>query len=183
MEDVFDKRCPKCSTWKLSTEFYKDKKTKTGLKSWCKDCHLESCRKSEPMYKETRRLYRLNNQEEYRASKRKYFTENKEKVLHSNKMWRQTFKGRLLSYKRSALARGIEWNMTDEEFKSFWGLNCHYCNGEVKTIGLDRIDSTKDYNVDNIVSCCSTCNKMKMELPYNVFIDQVQKIYFNTTNR
>jgi len=39
---------------------------------------------------------------EYRANKRKYYKNNREKILEGNRKWRQTFNGRLLSYIRSA---------------------------------------------------------------------------------
>ena len=32
------KRCSKCKEVKLTTEFYKNKSSKSGLQSYCKDC-------------------------------------------------------------------------------------------------------------------------------------------------
>jgi DNA-directed RNA polymerase subunit RPC12/RpoP len=39
-------KCSKCGKEKLETEFFHDKNKSSGLKSWCKDCEKEACRKS-----------------------------------------------------------------------------------------------------------------------------------------
>lgn len=36
------KQCSKCQKIKLETEFYKDKRTRDGLKCQCKKCHNET---------------------------------------------------------------------------------------------------------------------------------------------
>lgn len=43
--------------------------------------------------------------------------------------------------------------------------------------GLDRIDSSKGHSLDNIVSCCSTCNTMKMAMGQSIFLKHIEKIY------
>ena len=45
--------------------------------------------------------------------------------------------------------------------------------------GIDRLDSSKPYEVDNCVSCCSKCNYMKQDNTEQEFIDQIKKIYNN----
>lgn len=40
MEEVVDtKECSKCKTVKVLADYYKNKKTKDGLLTVCKDCH------------------------------------------------------------------------------------------------------------------------------------------------
>lgn len=173
------KTCSKCKKEKELAEFYKDKGKKDGLKSWCKECHLEDSRKRESKYNETRRKYREEHQEEYRKKKREYYKENKEKILESNKQWRQTFNGRLLSYKRSAEQRGIEWLLTESEFESFWNKPCSYCGGDIETVGIDRIDSQGSYEIGNCKSCCTDCNKMKLDLSEDEFLKLIKKIHNN----
>lgn len=51
----------------------------------------------------------------------------------------------------------------DEEYKKKRKerlYECFYCRQVVTPtgIGLDRIDNGKGYSVDNVVSCCSSCN-------------------------
>lgn len=45
-----------------------------------------------------------------------------------------------------------------------------------KTIGLDRIDSKKGYEVGNIRSSCTTCNIMKMNLSSDEYIKKCLQI-------
>lgn len=173
------KTCTKCKKEKEITEFYKHKGKKDGLKSWCKECHLEDSRKRESKYNETRKKYRNENKEEYREKKKEYYREKKDDILESNKKWRQTFKGRLASYKRSAEQRNIDWLLTEEEFKSFWKNPCSYCGDDIETIGIDRIDSSKSYEINNCKPCCSECNKIKLDLSEDRFLSLIKKIYNN----
>jgi hypothetical protein len=173
------KICTKCKISKEENEFYKDKNKKDGLKSWCKLCHLEDSRKRESKYNETRRLYRINNQETYREIKRKYYIENSEKLLKQHKNWRQTFNGRLSSYIKGAKNRNIEWKLTEEEFLSFWKQDCFYCGDKIETIGIDRKNNESYYSIDNTVPCCSICNKMKMDLSFEEFSKKIKQIVNN----
>ena len=54
----------------------------------------------------------------------------------------------------------------------FWNKPCFYCNTDIQTIGLDRVDNFKGYTIDNIVSCCTDCNTMKMSKNKNEFIQK-----------
>jgi hypothetical protein len=76
-----------------------------------------------------------------------------------------------------------------EMFRQLTSSPCHYCGSEPRLImrsrsshseykynGLDRVDSTKGYSVDNVVPCCSWCNRMKLDLPLSDFIAHVRKI-------
>ena len=44
-------------------------------------------------------------------------------------------------------------------------MPCHYCNYQLgqqsNSSGLDRLDSSKGYIKDNVVSCCYKCNRIK----------------------
>lgn len=59
------------------------------------------------------------------------------------------------------------------------GMDCHYCglpasesNGteEYRYNGIDRKDSSRGYIKGNVVSCCRTCNTVKMDKSYEEFI-------------
>lgn len=57
-------------------------------------------------------------------------------------------------------------------------------NGDFVYNGIDRIDSSHGYTKDNIVTCCKICNKMKMDMSLDNFIEQIYKIkehYINTS--
>jgi 5-methylcytosine-specific restriction endonuclease McrA len=42
--------------------------------------------------------------------------------------------------------------------------------------GIDRIDSNKGYTMDNCVSCCWTCNRMKGNMTQQNFLEHISKI-------
>jgi len=84
-------------------------------------------------------------------------------------------------YKSGAKKRNIGFSLSKEEFLTFWQKSCFYCGDKVATIGLDRIDSSKGYSLDNVVSCCAICNTMKLALPREIFIAHCYKIINNQT--
>jgi 5-methylcytosine-specific restriction endonuclease McrA len=66
---------------------------------------------------------------------------------------------------------------------------CNYCGdeltnykknkdsyGEFKYNGIDRIDSSKGYEIDNVVPCCKNCNTMKWDLDVDDFYKHIKKI-------
>jgi hypothetical protein len=92
------------------------------------------------------------------------------------KIYSQKPASKYCSYRALAKIRNIKFDITYDEFSTFWQQPCSYCGGEIKTVGLDRVDSNKGYFIDNVVSCCITCNKMKMALSSNDFINHIKKI-------
>lgn len=79
-------------------------------------------------------------------------------------------------YESNTTKRKIEFNLSFEEFKSFWQEDCHYCGSKIETIGLDRIDPNGNYDIWNVVSCCTLCNRMKSDLTVKEFVTHCQKI-------
>jgi len=92
--------------------------------------------------------------------------------------------------------KNISNNLSLEQFKTLIYQNCYYCGDEPKPSlrfknrkylnseiilinGIDRIDSDLGYSIENCVSCCTTCNKMKMDLKQNEFILKIEKIMNN----
>lgn len=84
-------------------------------------------------------------------------------------------------YKSGAKKRGIEFNLTKDEFMSLWQKVCYYCGSSIETIGIDRIDSNYGYSISNVVPCCAICNTMKLALPRDVFVEHCRKIIKNLT--
>ena len=79
-------------------------------------------------------------------------------------------------YKRGAFVRERVFEITFEQFKKFWQKSCNYCGGEILTIGIDRVDSSKGYEIDNLVSACFICNYMKRDFPINIFLEHCERI-------
>jgi len=93
------------------------------------------------------------------------------------------------TYCRNAKKRGIAFKITKKDFKKLSKQTCHYCGQEPSQIikkrgyygeyiynGIDRIDNTKEYALNNCVPCCKDCNYMKRTLPVDVFITHVKRI-------
>lgn len=102
------------------------------------------------------------------------------------KRWRQ-------NYQCKAKKRGIEWTLSDEEFEKICSQNCAYCGAEPiqrqwkmgnknrgsgyhirlsteRLNGIDRIDNSKGYTVENATACCGICNSMKLALTVDQFL-------------
>jgi len=96
-------------------------------------------------------------------------------------------------YKRGAVKRNLEYNLTEEQFTELVTGNCVYCgdkltnvvkgqgktSGDFHYTGIDRIDSSKGYTKENAVSCCWMCNNMKNTTHINDFLSHIKKIYNN----
>jgi ribosomal protein S27E len=96
-------------------------------------------------------------------------------------------------YLHGAKSRNLEWSLSDEQFENLIFGDCNYCNEKPKPIqhlkryikvkevlnvnGIDRVNTHQGYNIENCVSCCSRCNRMKMALTKEEFLDQIVKIY------
>lgn len=87
---------------------------------------------------------------------------------------------RFKAYKAGAENRNILFNITFEQFYRLWQRPCSYCASPIETIGVDRIDNEKGYSVDNICSCCSTCNYWKKAQSQEFFISHAKKIAANS---
>jgi len=119
--------------------------------------------------KEYNKQYRLQNRDRLLAKKKTWQQDNKEKI----KTWHQSPIGKYKAYRDGAKKRNMEFNLTLEEFSSYWQLDCNYCGSSIATIGLDRIDSSIGYNINNIVPCCSRCNEMKMDSSTEAWMDKM----------
>lgn len=93
-------------------------------------------------------------------------------------------------YKYSAQQRNLEFSLNFEnDFLPTILENCIYCNQspelrimhrswhyEYRANGIDRIDSQKGYNYENIVPCCATCNRMKNNMSFEKFKEHILKL-------
>lgn len=104
-------------------------------------------------------------------------------------------KNRLLKdYKTGAVKRGKEFELDFDQFVNLMEQDCHYCGAKPvvheyekqymqKVLepwahnGIDRIDSSKGYTIDNVVSCCSACNYAKHEMSVSEFKEYITRVY------
>lgn len=92
--------------------------------------------------------------------------------------------------------KNISNDLSLEAFENLIYQNCYYCNDkpapsmrfknkkylnsdDILINGIDRVDSDLGYSIENCVSCCTVCNKMKMDLKQNEFILKIEKIMNN----
>ena len=106
--------------------------------------------------KDKHRTYRQKPGNKERARISHQSLEYREKA----RIYRQTPKHRLERYKFNAKKRGYGWALKDTTVYELFKQPCHYC-GITDKIGIDRVDNSKGYTIENAVPCCSPCNKMK----------------------
>jgi len=79
-------------------------------------------------------------------------------------------------------AQKRSFNLDIKHFQELLEGACAYC-GTPEARGIDRVDSSIDYEPDNIVSCCFACNQMKRNYEVNHFLTHVSKIYQNSVQK
>jgi len=102
----------------------------------------------------------------------------------------------LYTYKRNARVRGHKWALTKEHFIELTSSPCHYCGIEPKQEafpcgdtgtysynGIDRIDNSMGYTVENSVPCCGICNRAKMDMGYQEFLAWIEKVHAHVSSR
>ena len=99
-------------------------------------------------------------------------------------------------YRTGALSRGHVFELTLKEVEKLLYSDCTYCgdspndikyfntknNGKdvthfIFTNGIDRVDNTKGYTLENCVTCCKMCNQLKSNHTLETFFEKISKIY------
>lgn len=102
------------------------------------------------------------------------------------------FRHLLTRYKFNAKNSNVEWNLDTETFRGLTKSNCAYCgkvpsqickgsvpakvNGSYTYNGVDRLDSSRGYTPENVVSCCGVCNIMKNTKTVDEFISACRAV-------
>lgn len=93
----------------------------------------------------------------------------------------------LNSYKGGARARGLPWDLSDDDFDRLTALPCSYCGTPPSRThavrrssftynGIDRVDSSLGYTPENAVPCCTICNRAKSDLPYDAWMAWIGRV-------
>jgi len=95
-------------------------------------------------------------------------------------------------YKRNAKLRTpVEFLLTKEEFVSLIQKPCFYCgsvgskywsnkyhtHSEIIANGIDRMDNTRGYVLENCVPCCKRCNTAKNDMTLEEFVIWIKRVY------
>jgi len=92
---------------------------------------------------------------------------------------------------RMAKKEGHKWELTKEQVHFLSKQLCHYCGAEPAQIhsgrgrtngpyiynGIDRVDNSCGYTMDNVVPCCKVCNFAKKAKTVKEFTDWVTRVY------
>lgn len=81
----------------------------------------------------------------------------------------------LANYRRNAEKRGVEFDLSRDEFLELIQQNCYLCgappcnlrrgkNKSLKYNGIDRVDNSKGYVSGNVMPCCWKCNQVKAKM-------------------
>lgn len=119
-------------------------------------------------------------------------TKLRAKKLNTKSPGESALQSVLYTYKYNADKRDIDFNLTDEQFKSLIFNQCGYCgappsnksknrygNGDVIYNGIDRINNDLGYKESNCITCCKNCNRAKYKMSHKEFIDWIKNIYNN----
>lgn len=97
-------------------------------------------------------------------------------------------------YIYGAKKRNIIFKLTFDEVIDITSKNCFYCGVEPNTKlvmgnqiythnGIDRIDNSQGYTLDNVVTCCSLCNYSKKENTLAEWKIWIKRVYENLYNK
>ena len=124
------------------------------------------------------RRWRKNNPEKVKKSRHKQYIKNRDKEIKAEKKYKATPKGMYVRYKCVSKRNKRNFNLSFIDFCYLISSPCYYC-GDINLPfnGVDRVDNNKGYFLNNCVSCCPQCNRMKMNHLKDDFINKVIKIY------
>lgn len=87
-------------------------------------------------------------------------------------------------YKKSAEYRGHSFQLSHNQFTHLINSDCFYCgekprvhfNGVIRN-GIDRVENQVGYRLDNVITSCTDCNKMKGTLSFVKFSEKCSIIH------
>lgn len=103
----------------------------------------------------------------------------KEHFLEKNKdLLPKDIRNKYIHFKCNAKRKNknIQFDLTKEQVEDMCKKPCYYCN-KPRCLGVDRVDNSKGYTMDNCVPCCGICNRMKMDLDPIYFLQKINDIY------
>lgn len=180
-------KCTSCKLFRSSSDFIGKRGNTVNTCIKCRE--KDDRQKKKPDVKAKRNELQREKQyyKDYRERKR---NENEDEYLKHNKevakIWRDNNKehysewkrnnyaNRINSTKRQAKSKGYIWTMNDDDCKQMIAHSCFYCNTSSTDglHGIDRMDNTKGYILENCVGCCETCNFMKKSLDAHTFVER-----------
>jgi hypothetical protein len=81
---------------------------------------------------------------------------------------------------RRNIIKNKENNLSIDIKMSLWAGECYLC-GSGPALGIDRVDSTGEYTINNCKSCCMLCNFMKKDWTLDEFLGHASRVYNHTS--
>jgi len=80
------------------------------------------------------------------------------------------------SYRANAKYKGFPYNLPRALHDDLVTDRCFYCGSDPNPVnGIDRVDNSRGYEDDNVVSCCEMCNRAKRDVPAAEFISWARR--------
>ncbi len=100
------------------------------------------------------------------------------------------------NYFKRAIEKNLEFNLDRIAFEKLILDKCYFCgtepqnmislghtgnstNGQIKRNGIDRLDNSKGYTLENSVTCCTRCNYAKHTTDLQTFVKWSENLYLN----
>ena len=122
--------------------------------------------------------YRKANKDKISARMAEYYQANKERIAEKKAEYDATPIGRAAYLLRGYIRKDKKYKRGECTLTAQWIVDniftkpCHYC-GETdwRKIGCDRIYNYKPHTMDNVVPCCTKCNRKRGRKEYNKFVE------------
>lgn len=182
--------------------FFKESRTKCGLRSRCRKCFNEQCNQNvnleqkrissrkrvsenKEQYKKLWKSYRRRNKDKIAVQKQEYYLKNKEKLTRSIRIYQDENKEKTLL--RNSIFKRIrytdeqrnysidEWN----ECKAYFNNECAYCGRKAKSLNKEHFIPFKhggEFSRLNIIPACKSCNSSKYDKSFFEWY-KLQKYY------
>ena len=83
------------------------------------------------------------------------------------------------SYRSRAEKKSLKFAITHDDYKSIIQQDCYLCGKsttETNINGVDRMDNTVGYTLENCKACCKECNHMKNNFALEVLLAKLERI-------
>ena len=104
----------------------------------------------------------------------------------------QSFNGLYRRYKSNASRKGRVFEFDKDSFRDITQQSCYYCGcdpykisrdrydtGSYTFNGIDRYNNDKGYTLDNSVPCCEPCNRAKLMMTAEEYINLCKEVARN----
>lgn len=154
--------------------------TKPRITFCCSKCKYKHYRNQEGARERINQRVRNRYDPKKNANYHQNWKKNKpDKYQARIERCRVSIAGRFQSGKCKAKRFGQEWSISKEQLFEIIKDPCHYCHGPLNKTGsgLDRVDNSRGYSMDNVLPCCKNCNRIKGDiLSYEEMVVAMQAV-------